>query len=109
PAMEVDSPASPPPVVEPNPGTAPSNHNNGAPPHTATAPHEPRSASAPAMFCIMCGVKVAATEESCPNCGCPIHAPHEDDFGARRRPRARDLPPVRGFLAIIPAVLIPVG
>ncbi len=111
PAMEVDSPPPPPepPPVKLEP--APPAKEPAPPLETAYAPRD-RMNAAPlnrTFYCILCGENVAANDESCPNCGCPIQSPYEDEYRARGRRQPRDLPPVTGFLPIVGAVLIPVG
>jgi hypothetical protein len=86
-----------------------------APLQTAYAPAgttTSRAASAsedPSFYCIRCGRSVPQTEEACPGCGYPIQELLDEKPRRRRRPRFRELQPIRGFLPIVGAILIPLG
>lgn len=67
----------------------------------------PRRVSRKERFCSDCGVKLSGTEDFCPGCG--ITLDELADRRRRRRPRWRDLPPLRGWLAVLSAILMPVG
>jgi hypothetical protein len=67
------------------------------------------AAEAPSIYCIQCGTEVAQTEEACPGCGYPTQELLDDKPRRRRRPRFRELQPIRGFLPIVGAILIPLG
>ena len=79
-----------------------------APPlQTAYAPRDRSSPVSMAFYCILCGTRVAPTDETCSICGCPVQLPRDDD--SRVRQRSRPLYPVRGVFAISTAILIPIG
>jgi len=80
-----------------------------SPLQTAYTPSDRSAAANPSMYCILCGTRVAAADEKCSNCGCPIQVPRDDDYRPRRRSRPRPMYPVRGLFAVIGAILIPIG
>ncbi len=96
--------ADPPLAVEP-PKQAAAPPLDGA--YSANSGAVARSAAAPMMFCIECGTKFARSEGGCPACRLSVDAMMNDR--PRRRPRWRVLPPLRSSLAIIGAILVPVG
>lgn len=96
-------PAPPLPVEPPKQAAAPP--LDGA--YSASSGAAGRAAATPTMFCIECGTKFARSEDGCPGCGLSRDAMMNDR--PRRRPRWRELPPLRSSLAIIGAILVPVG
>lgn len=94
--------APPLPVEPPQPTDAPQLH--GA--YSATSGPASRPAARPMIYCIECGTKFARTEGGCPDCGLSVDAMLQE---RPQRPRWRVLPPLRSWLAIIGAILVPVG
>jgi hypothetical protein len=111
PSMEVEPSASAGvPVQERRMDDKPSLQMPAAPLQTAYMPRDDRSSAVGASFyCILCGTRVAPTDETCPNCGCPIQTRREDDFRPRRHSRPRSMQPVRGLFAFLGTILIPIG
>ena len=59
------------------------------------------------MLCDDCGTKLTLADDFCPGCGLAL-----DEMAnrlPRRRPRLRELPPLRSSLAIVGAILVPIG
>ena len=100
PSMEVDPPVQPPPTPEPS-----------APPlQTAYASVGASAPNRAAIFCVRCGAKFSAAQDACPACGCPASDLYDElPTQARRRYRFRNLPPIRGFLPLLGAILLPLG
>jgi Domain of unknown function (DUF4328) len=97
-ALDGDPPA---PVEPPKPPAAPP--LDGA----YSESSGPRPAASAAMLCIDCGTKLTLADDFCPGCGLAL-----DEMAnrrPRRRPRWRELPPLRSSLAIIGAILVPIG
>lgn len=95
------------PEVKPTTSAAPT-----APPPPVQTGYVPRDRMpaptvAPGFYCVVCGTRVARSDEACANCGCPIQIPRGDDDWRPRSPRP--LPPYRGSLAFIAIFLVPVG
>jgi hypothetical protein len=107
PPMEVD------PTPPPADGNAdPVSKENDPPLQTAFTPTGStidRSTSNGSIYCVRCGMKAPDTADACPGCGHPIHEVVDKDPRERRRPAWRKIQPVRGFLRIVGAILIPVG
>jgi hypothetical protein len=95
---ELPAPTAPPETGRPQPTPL-----NGAYSESA----RPSRRTAPTMYCVECGTRFDRAEDRCPGCGWSL-----DEVALERqprRPRWRDLPPLRGSLAIICAILLPVG
>jgi hypothetical protein len=60
----------------------------------------PASAS---LYCMLCGNRLAADDEVCANCGCPIQSTRDDERPRRRR---RFRQPVHGILPVIGTILV---
>ena len=101
PPMEVDAPTPPRPETPPEPRL-----------ETAYAPRE-RAASAsgpsdvPPIYCMRCGAEFAGNLDACPECGNPVY--ERDDSRHRRRPAWRNIEPVRDFLPVAAAIMVPLG
>ena len=63
----------------------------------------------PSVYCVECGTQYPRGDDSCPHCGYRNYDLLAENLGRGRRPRARELPPVYGFLAVMAAFFIPLG
>ncbi|MSQ93188.1 MAG: hypothetical protein EXR98_01385 [Gemmataceae bacterium] len=61
------------------------------------------------IYCVKCGTKVADTEDACPACGFALKEMLHERPREQRRPLLRKVQPVRGFLPVVGAILIPIG
>ena len=107
PPMEVE-PSAPPVDSSPEPVKK----DNEPPLQTAFTPTGStidRATANASIYCIRCGTKAPDTADACPGCGYPIRELRDEEPRERRRPAWRKMQPIRGFLPIVGAMLIPVG